>query len=293
MTPKPLNNQLAGLFSDLAELGQTVQDNPPEPKDEINEYQCLIERLPIGVCRVALTPDGKFELVNTAFRQMFGLEADDALVTFTLTDLFPTEGDLKTFINDLIVDNRSTTLQLRLRKRDGSTRLCAINAACDAGLQYADCAIEDVTERKQLEEQAELWNLRYELATAHARQLIYDCDTQNGLMLWGGGVDEVLGYTTAQMHGGLTQWAERVHPDDRGRLLGVLDSAEGSAGSYEVAYRFRRKDGDYLTMFDRGFFIADEAGRAVRRVGVMQDITPKPPEKSAKDNSSGQDGLAE
>lgn len=282
MTPNPLNNQLAGLFSDLADLGQTVQDNPPEPKEEINEYQRLMERLPLGVCRVSLAPDGKFELVNPAFRQMFGLEADEALAAFTLLDLFPSEGDLKTFINDLIVDNRSTTLQLRLRKHDGTTRLCAINAACDAGLQYADCTIEDVTERKQAEEQTELWNLRYELALAHGRQLIYDCDTQNGLILWGGGIEEVLGFTSAQMHGGLTQWADRVHPEDRGHLLGVLDIAEGNIASYETTYRFRRKDGEYLTMLDRGFFIADEAGRAARRVGLMQDVTPKPQVEAAK-----------
>ncbi len=293
MTPKPLNNQLAGLFSDLADLSQAVQDSPPEPKEEINEYQRLMERLPIGVCRVSLAPEGKFELVNPAFRQMFGLETDEALAAFTLTDLFPTEGDLKTFINDLIVDNRSTTLQLRLRKRDGTTRLCAINAACDGGLQYADCTVEDVTERKQLEEQTELWNLRYELALAQTRQLVYDCDTQNGLMLWGGGVEDVLGFTSAQMHGGLTQWADRVHPEDRGRLLGVLDIAEGNIASYEATYRFRRKNGDYLTMLDRGFFIADETGRAARRVGVMQDITPKTPEKPEKDNSSAKDGLSE
>jgi len=282
MTPNPLNNQLAGLFSDLANLGQAVQDNPPEPKEEINEYQRLMERMPLGVCRVSLAPDGKFELVNPAFRQMFGLETDEALAAFTLLDLFPSEDDLKTFINDLIVDNRSTTLQLRLRKRDGTTRLCAINAACDAGMQYADCAIEDVTERKQAEEQTELWNLRYELALAHGRQLIYDCDTQNGLILWGGGIEEVLGFTSAQMHGGLTQWADRVHPEDRGHLLGVLDIAEGNIASYETTYRFRRKDGEYLTMLDRGFFIADEAGRAVRRVGLMQDVTPKPQVEAAK-----------
>jgi PAS domain S-box-containing protein len=293
MTPNPLNNQLAGLFSDLAQLDQAVQANPPEPTEEVNEYQRLIERLPIGVCRVSLAPDGKFTLVNPAFRQMFGLESDEVLTAFTLHDMFPTEADLKSFINDLIVDNRSTTLQLRLRKHDGTTRLCAINAACDAGLQYADCAIEDVTERKDIEEQAELWNLRYELATAHGRQLVYDCDTLNGLMLWGGGVDNVLGYTSAQMHGGLTQWADRVHPDDRGRLLGVLDLAEGNVASYEVVYRFRRSGGEYVTLLDRGFFIADEAGRAARRVGLMQDVTPQAPVESDKDANAGKDGLSE
>ncbi|MBP7687723.1 MAG: PAS domain-containing protein [Thermoflexales bacterium] len=293
MTPKPLNNQLAGLFSDLADLSQAVQDSPPEPKDEINEFQRLMERVPIGVCRVSLAPDGKFELVNPAFRQMFGLETDEALAAFTLLDLFSAEDALKTFINDLIVDSRSTTLQLRLRKRDGTTRLCAINAACDGSLQFADCTIEDVTERKQAEEQTELWNLRYELALAHSRQLIYDGDTQNGLILWGGGIEEVLGYTSAQMHGGLTQWADRVHPEDRGHLLGVLDIAEGNLASYETTYRFRRKDGDYLTMLDRGFFIADETGRAARRVGLMQDVTPKAPVTSDAAVTIGKDGLSE
>ena len=277
MTPKDLSHQLAGLFSDLADLDSAVQANPPEVVEKVNDYQRVIEQLPIGVCRVSLAPDGRFLLVNPAFRRLFGLEADDALAAFTLHDLFPTEADLAAFINDLIVDNRSTTLQLRLRARDGATRLCTINAACDADLQQADCAIEDVTERKQLEQQAELWNRRYELAAAHWRQVVYDCDTQNGLMRWGGGVEAVLGYTSAQMHGGLTQWAERVHPDDRGQLLGVLDVAEGNVASYEVQYRFRRKGGDYSLMLDRGFFIADVDGRPARRVGLMQDLTPHHP----------------
>ncbi len=293
MSSKDLNDQLAGLFSDLTDLDHAVQTNPPEPKEEVNEYQRVIEQLPIGVCRVALTPDGKFELVNSAFRIMFGLESDEALAAFTLHDLFPTEADLKSFVNDLIVDNRSTTRQLRLRKRDGTSRLCAINAACDAELRYADCAIEDVTERKQVEEQAEVWNLRYALAAGHWRQIVYDCDTQTGLMVWGGGVEDVLGYSSAQMHGGLAQWADRVHPDDRGHLLGVLDLAEGDVASYEATYRFRRSDGEYLTMLDRGFFIADDEGRAARRVGLMQDITPPAPVEQAQSSNAGKDGLSE
>lgn len=284
MTPPELNDQLAGLFSDLSDLDKAVQTNPPEPEEKINEHQILLDRLPIGVCRVSLAPDGKFTLVNPAFRRMFALTSDEELAAFTLNDLFAHEADLRAFINDLIADNRSTTLQVRLRKRTGATLLCTLNAVSEAEVLHADCAIEDVTERKQAEEQAELWNLRYELVTAHWQQVVYDCDTQNGLMLWGGGVQDVLGYTSAQMHGGLNQWAERVHPDDRGRLLGTIDVAETNLASYEVEYRFRTSNGAYVWVLDRGFYIPDEAGRPARRVGMLQDVTAKHVAESASVN---------
>jgi PAS domain-containing protein len=274
MTPESLNSRLAGLFSDLADLDRAVQDNPPEPQEAVNEYQRLIERLPIGVCRVALAPDGKFTLVNPAFRQMLGLESDEALSALTLLDLFPAEADLQAFISVLSANHYTITPPLQLRQRDGAPRLCVIHAACDADAQHADCAIEAVMERRQAEEQAGPANASAEPANAIGSQLIYDCDTQTGLMVWGGDVADVLGYTAAQMRGGLGQWSGRVHPDDRGRLLSVLDMAEGGLAGYEVTYRFRHSNDDYVTMIDRGFFIADESGQPARHVGLMRKVIP-------------------
>ena len=65
-----------------------------------------------------------------------------------------------------------------------------------------------------------------------------------------------------------------VHPDDREatrqRKQQILSGAEGQ---YQLEYRIRRRDGQVRWVMDRGQVIHDVAGKAVRVVGVVLDIT--------------------
>jgi PAS domain S-box-containing protein len=67
-----------------------------------------------------------------------------------------------------------------------------------------------------------------------------------------------------------------VHPDDRQatrqRKRQILDDA---GGRYELEYRIRRRDGQVRWVMDRGQLIRDAAGKALRVVGVVLDITDK------------------
>src|SRR6185369_13580970 len=40
-------------------------------------------------------------------------------------------------------------------------------------------------------------------------------------------------------------------------------------------YRFKRADGSYAFIFDKGFIIRNEKGEAVRMIGATQDITQR------------------
>ncbi|MBL6654306.1 MAG: PAS domain-containing protein [Reyranella sp.] len=65
-----------------------------------------------------------------------------------------------------------------------------------------------------------------------------------------------------------------VHPEDREpirqRKLAILREAESH---YQLEYRIRRRDGQVRWVMDRGQVIRDDAGRALRVVGVVLDIT--------------------
>src|SRR3546814_21038063 len=50
----------------------------------------------------------------------------------------------------------------------------------------------------------------------------------------------------------------------------VLD---GGQTAWNDEYRFRRVDGSYAEILDRGHVIRDEHGRAVRMIGAMLDLT--------------------
>ncbi len=120
-----------------------------------------------------------------------------------------------------------------------------------------------------------LWKLRYDIASVASGQVIYDYDTVTGSILWSDSLERVLGYDPTRMKGGIAQWAGLIHPEDRWALIGEMDLAEEKCVPYEVEYRFRRKNGDYVWMRDRGVFVPDAAGKAARRIGTLQGINAR------------------
>jgi PAS domain S-box-containing protein len=71
-------------------------------------------------------------------------------------------------------------------------------------------------------------------------------------------------------------WSERIHPDDRERVIASLRAAlAGTATIWNEEYRFRDSEDAYIYIDDRGQILRDASGRAVRAVGAMMDITAR------------------
>ena len=65
-----------------------------------------------------------------------------------------------------------------------------------------------------------------------------------------------------------------LHPDDRDRVLGVLDACmRGERASFSLEYRLLAKDGSYRWLHGRGAPVRDEAGRLTLLTGATTDIT--------------------
>lgn len=69
-------------------------------------------------------------------------------------------------------------------------------------------------------------------------------------------------------------WNEQLHPEDQARVLEQLRALlEGHENYWNEEYRFRRRDGSYAHVMDRGFVVRDAGGRALRMIGAMTDLT--------------------
>jgi PAS domain S-box-containing protein len=68
-------------------------------------------------------------------------------------------------------------------------------------------------------------------------------------------------------------WAEGVHPDDMERCLRVFRDALACGTSFEMAYRLRRRDGEYRWLRDRGGPVFDASGQCTGFVGSCVDVT--------------------
>jgi PAS domain S-box-containing protein len=105
---------------------------------------------------------------------------------------------------------------------------------------------------------------------------IWDWDLVHGSLWWGDAVETRFGHARRDLEPDIRSWTTRLHPDDRDRVVSGIHALIDSGGSgWSDEYRFRRADGSYAMVFDRGYVIHDDAGRPVRMVGSMMDITDR------------------
>ncbi|QRE72745.1 PAS domain S-box protein [Methylobacterium aquaticum] len=117
---------------------------------------------------------------------------------------------------------------------------------------------------------------RYRRAAQATRDAIWDWDFATGHVLWNEALEAAYGHPLADVAPTAAWWIDHIHPDDRARIDASIHAVIDGAGTvWGDEYRFRRADGSYADVFDRGSVIRDEAGRAVRMIGAMLDLTER------------------
>jgi PAS domain S-box-containing protein len=177
--------------------------------------------------------------------------------------------------------------ELRLIKSGGVfiwAHLTATAARAQDGAPMCRVVIIDITERKQVEDELRAMVERYRFANKAANDVIWDWDVIQNTQQWNEAGTAVFGWTEIVARPVSAEWwVERVHPDDRERVhesfFAVVDSPELDVWHDE--YRFRKSDGAYAEVMDRGYVLRDEHGKAIRMIGAMQDITER---KRAEEN---------
>jgi signal transduction histidine kinase/CheY-like chemotaxis protein len=103
---------------------------------------------------------------------------------------------------------------------------------------------------------------------------LYDWHFDTRDFWWGGGILKLLG-SDADPVEHTSRWKlERIHPGDVARVRASFEDARASkAMTWTSEYRFRRQDGSYLDVCDRGYFLRHVDGRAYRMIGSIQDVT--------------------
>ncbi|NNB99426.1 PAS domain-containing protein [Corallococcus exiguus] len=130
-------------------------------------------------------------------------------------------------------------------------------------------------QREELLQALKLSETRYRLATRATKDAVWDLDLSTQQLTWSEGVHTLFGYPLDAVPPELDWWTDAVHPEDRAQavesLHAIVDSPGGS--DWRAEYRFRKADGTYAQVEDRGWVVRDATGTAIRMVGAMQDVT--------------------
>ncbi len=121
-------------------------------------------------------------------------------------------------------------------------------------------------------------NQNYDLVAKATNDAIWDWDVEtNEVTRTGKGMKVLFGYEMEEAIPEQNFWHNRIHPDDYPAFQKKQNDIMNDPSKlyWEDEYRFLKKDGRYAYVFDKGYVIRDEKGKAIRLIGATRDVTER------------------
>lgn len=168
--------------------------------------------------------------------------------------------------------------QVRLAETLAAQAASAIkNAQLFRAARHYSAELEErIAEQKQAEAALRASEQELRLFNLATNDMFWNWDFLTGRVTRSMGFERAFGYSEVEIDPTISWWEERLHPDDRERVLNEFRTAlERGHKSCTYEYRFRRHDGSYATISDRAYIARDQSGNGVRAIGAMTDITER------------------
>lgn len=143
----------------------------------------------------------------------------------------------------------------------------------------------DISARKRIEQTLQQSEERWRSVLEGTDQGVWDWDAQTDKVYFSVKWKQMLGYDEAEITDRLSEWKDRIHPEDRTTVIADLQAhLDGTTDFYESTHRMLCKDGHYKWVLDRGRVIKrDEKGQPQRVVGTHTDVDKQYQEKHRLD----------
>lgn len=153
-------------------------------------------------------------------------------------------------------------------------------------------SIRYAIERKQVQLALQASEERYILAARGANDGLWDWHLELNFVYFSPRWKAMLGMDETEESDEISEWFQRVHPDDHELLLLELNAhLDGRTPHLEIEYRIRHEDGHYLWVLCRGLAVCKPDGRAYRIAGSQTNITRRRMAEDKLKHDALHDGL--
>ncbi len=133
----------------------------------------------------------------------------------------------------------------------------------------------EIAHREQTEASLRKAEERFDLISKATNNAIWEWDLVTNQVWSSEGVQTLFGYVEVSS-GDSSRWSERIHPDDVDRVnQGIQCVLETKKDFWAEEYRYRRANGTYASILDRGYVLYDENGKGIRMMGAMIDMSDR------------------
>ena len=149
-----------------------------------------------------------------------------------------------------------------------------IDATADISFALENMELESM--RNVAEEKMSEALEKYDIVSSATSDTIWDWDVTTMKLNYNQGMTRVFGYTPAMIRPEHSWFLTKVHPNNMDNLRGILREVFRERKQvFQAEFRFRCTDGSYKFVHSRAYVRYNYAGRPVRVIGSMHDVTPE------------------
>lgn len=161
---------------------------------------------------------------------------------------------------------------------DGSLRKIEDNAVIirndDGSIRRIIGAMVDQTKEIEYQEALRHQSHRFEMIAKSTNDVLYEWNMNTDNVWWSEGWQSRFNYKDEDVSRSFDWWADKIHANDKEKVLNSLNESMKSNSEYWTAYyRFKNGDGSYSHVVDRGYFMKNSKGENEYMVGTISDIT--------------------
>jgi two-component system CheB/CheR fusion protein len=110
---------------------------------------------------------------------------------------------------------------------------------------------------------------RFRLVSQATNDVIWDWNLVSNEMWWNEGFKKMFGHDPSRIEQGIESWYNRLHPDDKERVINGLNQVINSGDKqWSDEYRFLKADGSYAFIIGRGYVLHNEYEVPYRCLGL-------------------------
>ena len=252
-----------------------------EPGDDDNWLRFVVQNSS-EIVKV-VDPDGTLRYASPAFGRILGYAPGEALGKNIFEFVHLDELSRVLEETERVTSGGglgTNVVEYRFRHKDGSWRWMeggVTDRQDDPAVGGIVVNARDITERKGVEERLREAEQRYRTLVEQIPVVTYidRADGSDTPLYTSPQIKGLLGYTPEEGSGGRL-WRERLHPEDRERVLAADGRFEREGEErYGGEYRLLAKDGSVVWVLEEAVLVKDATGSPLYWQGILYDITER------------------
>ena len=225
--------------------------------------------------------DAIIRWASPRFENMFGYEPGEMIgrhvsIVNAPTDKSPEERAEE--IMDVIRRTGEWHGEVNNIQKDGTPFWCYASVSVFTHHEYGEVLLSvhtDITERKQAEEVLRASEARLNEAQHLAQIGNWELDLVTNNLFWSDEVYRMFDLQPQQFGATYEAFLENIHPDDKAFVDKAYTESLKNKKPYDIVHRLLLKDGKIRFVNERCETFYDDAGKAIRSIGTVQDITER------------------